>query len=141
MGQLYTAIVWGAMLQKPDDVFFKTVDNLTNWVEKPHRTIKISYESKPWWVGVMLADSDGNINTYFEEDVSKRTISSDPYEQVGFCFYRQAFKLFEFEQIVNRLKPGLIESAKKQWDSFSSEMAKNEICLPDPDFLLINDWR
>lgn len=133
MGQgLYTAIVWGAIVAHPDELYYDIYEQLTLI---GHKSIWCSYECRQAWVGVMLADSDGNINTYFDP-----LDPLDPYKQKGLCFYKQAFKLSELREQIENANPNAITQAKKDWDKFSRAMKEAGVELPDPDFLLINDW-
>ena len=138
MGQgIYTAIVWGVIIPSPDDSYYEAFESLTL---NEHRLIRQSYECRNHWVGVMIADDDGNINTRYEPLPENRSNPEDPHEQIGLCFYRQAFKLSEIEQKINEVKPNCITQAKQDWEAFSLVMKDLGFELPEPAFLLINDW-
>jgi hypothetical protein len=137
MGQgIYTAIVWGVILPNTDDSYYDACNSLTEGSE--HRSIRRSYERK--WFGVIVADSDGNINTRYEPLPENRSNPDDPHEQIGLCFYKKAFKLSEIEQKINEVKPNCIAQAKQDWEAFNLAMKDLGFELPEPSFLLVNDW-
>jgi hypothetical protein len=143
MGQgIYTAIVWGVIIPEPDDSYYDDsyYEVLEFLLINKHGSIRDSYECNNHWIGVMVADSDGNINTRYEPLPENRSNPEDPHEQIGLCFYKQAFKLSEIEQKINGVKPNCITQAKQDWEAFSLDMNELGFKLPSPELLLINDW-
>ena len=142
MGQgNYTAIVWGVIVPNADDSYYDAYNYLQDFnlaTGGNHQSIRSAYGRK--WFGVMVADSDGNINTHLELLPEKRSNPDDPHEQNGLCFYNKAFKLSEIEQKINEVKPSCIAQAKNDWEHFSLAMKDLGFELPEPSLLLVNDW-
>jgi hypothetical protein len=137
MGQgNFTAIVWGCQCDYPMDHPI-----ITKWYLQGIRedslnklTLKTSYESRDRWLGFMVADSDGNINTFY------RPHEEEVYPQRGLCFYMRAIRFDRIEEEINRATHEAIPRAKAAWDQFSAEMMEAGFTLPAPYLLLVNDW-
>jgi hypothetical protein len=134
----YTAIVWGASWCVPEDS--QPVNELIEeWslgrnIGSDHICLKTQYECRMPWIGFMVGDSDGNINTRYEPT------SEDPFPQRGLCFYSMVIPLNQVETLINSSDPDALKNAKTLWLDFSEEIALLGVRLPPPELLLVNDF-
>ena len=105
--------------------------------------LRTSYECEDNWIGFMVADTDGNINTYF-----KPKDPIDLYPQRGLLLYRKAFSFSQLESAIAGADFKHWSAVKSAWEQFSQELYDYEECdeypakikLPAPELILVNDW-
>jgi len=99
-------------------------------------TLRTAYESNDPWLGFMVADNHGHINT--------RYVPTDPegnyYPQRGLCFYRKALSLATLDASIQATDPGHWAAVHQAWEQFAAEMADEGHALPSPQLLIIDDF-
>ena len=98
-------------------------------------TLRTAYESDDPWLGFIVADNNGNINT--------RYVPADPdgnyYPQRGLCFYGKALSLSNLEAEIQNADPEHWAAVHQAWEQFAAEMDTAGHPLPPPQLLLVDD--
>ena len=137
MGQgNYSAVIWGVITEQD----LRDHPTVEAWGLK-NIPLRTNYEGDDNWIGFMVADTDGNINTgYVPSD------PVNPYPQRGLLLHLKAVPLSKLESVIAAADPQYWNEIKSAWDLFSQLMLyqTNKSCaliqLPPPELIFVNDW-
>lgn len=135
MGQgNYTAIVYGVIAH---DRSVLDLELINEWsLRGTPLKLETAYECNDPWIGFMVADNNGNINTGY----SPHSTTGDYYPQKGLLFYSRALPLLKLPELIKSADPEHWQLVQASWERFYSDAKKSGLEVGEPSLLLVDDF-
>ncbi|BCL39746.1 hypothetical protein [Nostoc sp. MS1] len=131
MGQgFYIAYVWG-ILPNEDISHVLDSDEVEDLIYQ--LDIKRQYESKVRWIGVFVADNDGNLY--------EKRLPNGRWESISYIINYTAFPAANIEAYLREVASVAFANAEHKWSEFSTEFTRlTHTVLPNPQLLVVHDY-
>jgi hypothetical protein len=126
----YTAYVWGIL---PSEDIAELLDSDEIDDLRVSLNLKSQYESKVRWLGIFVADNDGNL--YEERN------SSGSWSSISHIINYTAFRASDIEIYLREAALVPFLDAEQKWAEFAAEFERiTNTKLPNPTLLVVHDY-